>query len=121
MLWSLASPVKGMDNGDNLGGLEGVDAHCQQLATEAGAGHELSGVGNGRANAVLGVDVVRWSGIVRGEGAVDCDLSGHCDQSGGVWVQPVWGFVAGCARSALAQSVLNAFLLILQRDFNMLS
>ena len=26
-------------NGGNLGGLEGADAHCQRLATNAGAGH----------------------------------------------------------------------------------
>ncbi|MEZ5588332.1 MAG: hypothetical protein R3E46_14770 [Sedimenticolaceae bacterium] len=29
---------EGMGNGGDLGGLEGADAHCQKLATAAGAG-----------------------------------------------------------------------------------
>lgn len=29
----------GVGNGADLGGLEGADAHCQELASEAGAGH----------------------------------------------------------------------------------
>jgi gluconolactonase len=31
---------RGVGNGANLGGLEGADAHCQQLATAAGAGNK---------------------------------------------------------------------------------
>jgi hypothetical protein len=47
---------RGLGNGGNLGGLAGADAHCQALATEAGAGHRtwrayLSTQGEGAVNA----------------------------------------------------------------------
>src|SRR4029450_4556460 len=43
----------GSGNGANLGGLAGADAHCQKLASAAGAGHRprhasLSGTENGK-------------------------------------------------------------------------
>jgi len=43
---------EGMGNGADLGGLKGADAHCQKLASAAGAGHRtwrayLSTVGDG--------------------------------------------------------------------------
>ncbi len=46
----------GQGNGGDLGGLEGADAHCQQLASNAGAGHRswrayLSTQGPGAVNA----------------------------------------------------------------------
>ena len=47
---------RGIGNGGNLGGLAGADAHCQALATEAGAGHRtwaayLSTQGTNAVNA----------------------------------------------------------------------
>lgn len=46
----------GLGDGGNLGGLEGADAHCQQLASNAGVGHRtwrayLSTQGSGAVNA----------------------------------------------------------------------
>lgn len=46
----------GLGDGGNLGGLEGADAHCQQLASNAGVGHRtwrayLSTQGPGAVNA----------------------------------------------------------------------
>jgi hypothetical protein len=57
---------RGLGNGGNLGGLAGADAHCQALATEAGAGHRtwrayLSTQGEGAVNARDRIGAGPWA------------------------------------------------------------
>ncbi len=57
---------RGLGKGGDLGGLAGADAHCQALATEAGAGHRtwrayLSTQGEGAVNAHDRIGTGPWA------------------------------------------------------------
>lgn len=57
---------RGIGKGGDLGGLEGADAHCQALATEAGAGHRtwrayLSTQGPNAVNAIDRIGQGPWA------------------------------------------------------------
>ena len=57
---------EGLGDGGNLGGLEGADAHCQQLASNVGMGHRtwqayLSTQGDGAVNARDRIGAGPWA------------------------------------------------------------
>ena len=79
----------GIGNGANLGGIEGADAHCQMLASGAGAGDRtwrayLSTQGSGAVNARDRIGDGPWANAVGLVMAPDVD-SLHYDNSNFNW------------------------------------